>query len=153
MEDSVYRWSVVDETTKLTVASGCQGPSGPNEPSNDPSFHGEPGQRVALTTYSEDVQKTSKHAIPIESAYWCSTTDDSSRKRVRASTQIDCAHTDPNPPATLDSVDLINPESDGITTSEDTIFHMTVQHPGAMWLVFDYGSCTAPGRILLVTIL
>jgi hypothetical protein len=148
----VYRWSVTDEANAQVVSAGCTETKGLSEAVQFPASA---GQRVADRVTSETVVKSQDAPIPqFDDNYWCGTDGDAKRETIRGTAPEGCATTDADSPATLDSVDLIEPMSSGILTiSKGYVLHLTVVHPGVFWLVYNSPPCWAPGRRDELTVL
>jgi hypothetical protein len=148
----VIHFRVTDETNQEVLTEGCALSNGH---AKKIVFQAGPGQHVAERLFAEDVDKSQPDPIPgDDDAFWCSTRADASRKVIRGSAREACASTDPTAPATLDSVELIDPQPSGLnTTSSGYILHLTVTGSGELRLVFKAPPCAAPGSRAELTIL
>jgi hypothetical protein len=144
MTNHVVHWKVTDETTQQLLSQGC---SLTKRGAGVRTFKANPGQRIAFEVFFETIDKSQKEAIPIDDdAFWCSTRSDATRRRDRLSGEETCASTDPAAPATLDSVELIEPQPSGLfTTSIGYILHLTVVGSGQLDLRFKSPPCSMSG--------
>lgn len=149
---TVTHWSVTDEATGAVLSEGCARSEGR---SSKVRFVAAPGQRVAAKFTAEDVIKSQEEPIPHDNdTFWCSRQSDSSRSVTRGTSQESCAVTASDAPATLDSVELIRPESSGIkTTAEGYVLHLTVVRAGVLKLLFNVPPCWSSGQRSELTIL
>jgi hypothetical protein len=143
MSGRVGRWRVIDETTHEVLSEGCS----QHVSATKIAFKASPGQHIAEEAFGEEVDKSQKDAIPSDDdAFWCSTRSDASRERSRGIAREACASTDPGAPATLDDVELIDPQPSGLQTSSiGYVLHLTVTGSGELRLVFKAPPCSAPG--------
>ena len=148
----VTHWLITDDDTHQKLAEGCALSNGH---ASKVRFVASPGQHLSEKLFAEDVDKSQKETIPLaDDAFWCGGLADAARNAIRARARETCASTDADAPASLDSVELIDSESSGLsTTATGYILHLTVRGAGDLRLVFKAPACEAAGSRLELTIL
>jgi len=132
---SLFRWTVVDRDSEIALTAGCAF-SGVDH-SNRIKVHAAPGAHLAETITWEDVTKESSAVLPEnDEAYWCADQGSVQTKRVASLySGLNCLKaSDPDPPAVVESISLVNEQSQ---LASGRTLALLIVRTGTLNLTFD----------------